>query len=309
MQMRTRIIVLVFSYIIILTIITAGLYYLLVSTDPSVKDEFVKPVMYADDEKRYSRPYRYLTSISSSEIETVEDLYSPKSFGDDNITIYFPEDEEYGYRIGVGPEFTGGSLIIYRSNGTEVSTTFAGGGGIGSSYGDGFREAGHLTLSFSGSGVILFYPVSIGQIFDVSSDQSGRVHGPVAFPVPWVPPEEPIEERRIVAQVVSDEGKHYRIRFYCELLRFITEVEGNGKTETQIPSGMSGLNFAVVESEGNVTLRFYFSKPLFGELGALGWALGIVYAGLLIIGVCFVVHSEINQDKQITVPIKNIHKK
>lgn len=231
------------------------------------------PIKYVDEESRFSRPYTYISPISSSNVRTVDDFHIPKFFDNDNITVYFPEYGEYQYRIGLGSNNPSGSLIIYQSNGSELHTNEwrVSEGTLGGSLGGGFEGGGHLTLNFTGTGAIIFYSWSVSLMFEDSPDHSGTVEGgSTAFYLPWGLTRNTPDDRRILAKVSSDDGTYFHVRYYDDNLHFLGESKGIKRAETQIPSGGALFVFAVVESYGNVTLRFMYSEPLIGQINHWG---------------------------------------
>ena len=265
---RNIIIIVAWIILIILTYSFGHLYSLYTSVNGHPHISCVKDI---DEHERYSRPYTYITSMSSSNISSVEDLYIPKYFNNDNITVYFPEGDRYGYGIAIRPEDPSGSLVIYRSNGSEFdhSRWESGAGSIGGGLYSELRrfEGGEsLTLNFEGSGIVIFLSVSTSQMFGDSSDYSRIVKsGLVSFYLPtqltWdLPP-----DRRIVAEASPINGSHFNVRYYDEGFHFLGEAKGTKNTKTQIPSGNSYMVFAVVESEGDISFRFSYSNPLPGE--------------------------------------------
>ena len=306
MHKRKKMIIVGLVYGVIVTLFFIWVYYILINIPPG--NAIITPIRDVDRMQRFDRPYSHIEAISSSNITTVEDLFAPKSFNNDNITVSFPEGERFLYHIGLE---SGGirnkRLIVYASNGSEISTgTFA---GFGSSSFDGkthqggyvmgaVEGGGTLTLRFIGTGYIVFLSSSYSDMFDSSLDHSGTVAGgQVAFYLPELLAVDVPEDRRIQAHATSNDRGYYRIRYYDEELRFLGETEGTGTTVTSIPSSSTN-SICVVDSEKDVTIRFSYSDPYFGELTPLGWLMIISYMLIMGFGLALIMHKAFSIDKE-----------
>lgn len=287
-------------YGVIVTLFFVWGYYILADIPPG--NAIITPIQDVDRMHRYDRPHSHMEAISSLNITTVEDLYTPKSYDNDNITVSFPEGERFLYHVGL--EFGGvhnKRLIVYASNGSEISTRISAGFGSssfdGKTYQGGYEmgaveEGGTLTLRFIGTGYIVFLSSSYSDMFDSSLDHSGTMSGgQVAFYLPEHLAVDGPEDRRIEASVTSNDSGYYRIRYYDEELRYLGETEGTGTTVTSIPSGSSNSICVVVDSEKDLTIRFSYSDPYFGELTPLGWLLIISYMLIMGFGLTLIMHK------------------
>lgn len=293
---KRKIIVVALVYFIIFTTLFGFLFYNYCTGQPRIGFlPFSRPtsIHNIDEEKNENRPYKYITQISSSNINSVEDFYIPKFFDNDNITVYFPEEDVYLYFVVNRPGDPAGGLTFYSSNGSimdnlqweSVDEGATGGRGSCSRLPD--FEGGNIIMDFSGSGIIIFFSESISDMFQDSSDYSGTVRsGLVAFCLPWELMADLPRDRRIESEVTSNDRKYFHVRYYDEALHLLGETKGSRSKQTQIPSGNSWMVFVVVESQGNVTFRFRYSDLILGSLNFWGY---LLFGGFLLALVCVIV--------------------
>lgn len=282
-----------FIYFIIITIFFGTTFLIYWTGYLKIGDFYlIEPtsIQDIDEEKRFSRPYTFITPISSSNITSVEDFYIPKFFDNDNISVHFREGDRYEYRIGLGPDHTSGSLIIYHGNGSELGRQVwqSGEGSFGGGIGGGGLEGGeNLILIFSGRGNIIFLPASTNDLFWDPNDYAESFEsGIISFYLPNELIDNTPDDRRILAKVHSNDGSYFQVRFYDGELHFLGEAEGSKGKSTEIPAGKSNLILAVVYSEGNLTVRFSYSDPIPPQMNLWGW---ILIGGFLISLICIII--------------------
>jgi hypothetical protein len=233
--------------------------------------EETRPIRDIDEEERHSRPYKYVEPLSDSNISNVFDIFMPIFFNNNNITVFFPEGDNYAYALSYGPSDPGGSAIISHINGSEIDRVvwlpLPQGATAGGSFSKlmGFEGGEYLSLNFTGSGIVLFLSVSTSKTFCGDSDYSGTLGmGKMAFYLPLDLTRNLPWNKRIVAETSPENGGNFHVKYYCDHFHFLGEEKGTGPQKTEIPAGSSNFIFAIVESEVNVTFHFTYSSPIQG---------------------------------------------
>lgn len=288
---RVLIVMIIWIFLIFITFIIGNFYFQYNSLDQSQDGYSINDI---DEDKLHSRPYTYINSLSEQEISSVKDLYKPKFFNYNNISVYFPEGEKYAYCIGLMSEYPYGTFGIYYGNGSELdfSKWVSSGKYGGSIYSElvGFGGGDNLTLTFKGQGIIVFLSASTSEIFEIPPDYSGSVDNDLtSFIIPFnLTMNKPLN-RRITSRIIPTNEIPYNVRFYSETLRFLGEVKGTNSKQIDLPSGQSFIVIAVFESEGDTSLRFGYSDTYQDEGDSLGFCLfgGFVISILLLIILSF----------------------